>query len=241
MMVFLVFLEIRDILKLTKLVFWQSFLSDPPNWIQDYLFGAILFACLIPSNVHAQNSDVITRLRANSLSKNSPSLDLSYNKTISEDLQVETVNDIIKQRRQYEEFGMLYNNLLALEDSLNVSLLSELEDDERLAQSVFLYQSTREMGRLIMNSPTGLKVKKVLNQVKYLKDLTSFRVEQNDSGGLSMKGNRTADKRLTPIAEFSLHLSMRKGAEPRVTILDGVILSYNLFTDQALIEYEIDF
>ena len=122
-----------------------------------------------------------------------------------------------------------------------MSLLSELEEDENLAQSVFLYQGSRELGQYIMGSPSGLSIKRALSHIKHLKRLTSFRVEQNESGGLFMKGNHQSDKGIDPLAEFSFHVSIRRGAEPRLTFFNDFVLSYNLFAEQTLLEYEVNF
>jgi len=156
-------------------------------------------------------------------------------------LKAFTAQDILKQNRTYERFGSFYKGLVRMEDYLDLNLLKQVEDDQRLAQSVFMYQGGKELAQLALDAPIGEYLKKSLRKLIWIRDLTSLSVTKNNEGKLSLDSRYSSRSGEETLAWFKIHLSPKRGLEPRVRILNKLTLSYDFLESATLIEYEADF
>jgi len=152
-----------------------------------------------------------------------------------------TAEEILKENRTYERFGSFYKGLVRMEDYLDLNLLKQVEDDQRLAQSVFMYQSGKELAQIALDAPIGEYLKKSLRKLIWIRDLTSLSVTKNSEGKLHLDSRYSSRNGEETLAWFKIHLSPKRGLEPRVRILNKLTLSYDFLESATLIEYEADF
>ncbi len=150
-----------------------------------------------------------------------------------------TAQEVLKVNHTYERFGSFYRGLVRMEDYLDLNLLRQVEDDQRLAQSVFLYQSGRELAKLALDAPVGEYIKKSLKKLVWIRDLTTLAVHKNNEGRLSI--NSRSKSNGEALAWFKVHLSPKRGLEPRLRVLESVTVSYDFLESAALLEFEKNF
>jgi hypothetical protein len=126
-----------------------------------------------------------------------------------------------------------------MEDYLDLNLLRQVEDDQRLAQSVFLYQSGREIAKLALDAPVGEYIKKSLKKLVWVRDLTTLAVHKNNQGELAI--NSRSKSNGEALAWFKVHFSPKRGLEPRLRILESVTVSYDFLESATLLEFEMNF
>jgi len=151
-----------------------------------------------------------------------------------------SAQEILKENQTYERFGSFYKGLVRMEDYLDLNLLKQVESDQRLAQSVFIYQSGKELMHLALEAPVGEYIKKSLHKFIWIKDLTTLAVHKDSEGKLSINSKKNSGSE-EALAWFKLHVSPKRGLEPRLRIMNKLTLSYDFLESAALIEFEADF
>jgi len=160
-------------------------------------------------------------------------------------LPLNSVDDFIHSDEKYDQMLVEYQGLANRYhfggDDLD-SLLSHGEQ-QRVAKHLFVFQAAKLAAKKLKHSPLYRSFRESFKRLRYVRDLSSFRVGADQVGKLSFQGGPQdeAEDGVEPLAEFKIHLTTNSGVEPRITFSNGLRLRYRAIQKDTILEYEVDF
>jgi hypothetical protein len=93
------------------------------------------------------------------------------------------------------------------------------------------------LGGYIIRSSFGPLVQDTIRGLADLREYVTFKVARRSDGSLRFRNGRTKFRTM----EFSFATSTRRGIEPRLRLYENIMLKYDIFEQQPLIEYNVNF
>lgn len=160
----------------------------------------------------------------------------------SERLKVDSVSDVMLSSGEGDMFFSGRTSPVYLDYLHNLASGADLDADSSrsLAQRLLLYQSSKSLSELLIQSPLKERYDALLRQLRHVKDKTTFRMRRKGNGSFHFGGGDT----ITPenkLLEFRVHTSTHRGIEPRLTIGENIQLRHDLLHGETLLEFETEF
>jgi len=219
------------------------------------LFFYSVFFCLTPDKAQAQdtrrsllnynalsrvNTPTVSKSRRQQSARRNSARRINTDRNPANDLQAESVDDVINSVEKREQIMTRYKGLLYLKyvnGVSNADLFEEMESNA-FAEKLVVFQAGENLLELLKVSPIAELYKRTMRRLKVVKDYTSVQVKQGNSVQVDTGSERKPGKNLF---ELKLHASARRGVEPRIEIGDYMMISYDLLGKQTLIGYEFEF
>lgn len=161
---------------------------------------------------------------------------------VADDLRLETVDDVLESRSRRERFESLVRSSIYfkyLGDTVDLrEEYNYVFDEEDMAEKLVVYETVRMLGQRLKDTPIFDMYKDVLESLKGIKDKTTVTLAQNSSGKYDFSSG--ADKE-NAFLKFKLHFSAQRGPEPRMHFSKNVVLRYDVFNQETLLEYRCGF
>lgn len=160
----------------------------------------------------------------------------------ADDLRLETVDDVLESRSRRERFESLVRSSMYfkyLGDAVDLrEEHSYVFDEEDMAEKLVVYETVRMLGQHLKDSPLFDMYKDVLESLKVIKDKTTVTLGKDGAGKYDFSSGADKDD---VFLKFKLHFSAQRGLEPRMHFSKNVVLRYDMFNQETLLEYRLGF
>lgn len=223
----------------------------------------IIFCMLDVSNVSAENKPLVTLFSEQALIKadrkvsrryqavgkkkekvrNGKNLRKSFiSSNPSERLKVDSVSELMMTSGDGATFSSVRTSSVYLDYLHDLASGTDIDADSSrsLAQRLLLYQSSKSLSELLLQSPLKDSYQALLRQLRYVKEKSTFRMQRKGNGSLHFaRGDTVSPEK--KLLEFRVHTSTHRGIEPRLTIGDNIVLRHDLLHGETLFEFETEF
>ena len=164
---------------------------------------------------------------------------------LGDELQLDTVDNILLSSSRRSTFPAFYRGAVykkLLNETTGIIDTDDDDDSRAIAEKLFMYQSTFTLTEFIVNSPLAPLYRRVISNLKELRDTTTVKVSRDQRGSLALnQGMSTSAKKGERLIELKVHGNVQTGLEPRLIVNKNVMVRHNLWEGETLLEYRIDF